>query len=183
MYFLRQLVRSIYKAVTGGGSTDLREFLHGLRIEITESKLDQLGSRVGAAVAAIFAVNLVGALFAISPLFLSSMAIVFGVVWPTWTSEFLGRTSQFVEDTRSVGRGEEPEQRKRSAAVRSALDKSRYHFYVRPDGTKKYYRVGQPWFGPLAGSKRDQSSSSSNLWPWQQTKKETQPKSLFPFFR
>lgn len=155
MYFVRRLVLSIYKALTGGGNADLREFLQGLRIEMSETRLNQVGERVRAVLAAIALVNLTGALFTISPLFLSILACVVGITWPSWAAEFVNRLGQFVDDTRSRGRGEVPR-------IRSSSDKSRYHYYVRDNGKKRYYRTGQPWF-----RRETDKGKQKKKWPWQ----------------
>ena len=136
--FVWRFFRSMWKAVTGGGSNDLREFLKGISIDMSESRVDQIGSRIGSTVAAVLAVNLTGALFAISPLFLSAAAVLFGVAWPTWVPELAQRFARFVDETRARGRGD--------PAPSRSVDKSKYHFFVRVDGKRRYYRAGRPWF-------------------------------------
>jgi len=138
-YFSRRLMRSVWKSVTGGGNSDLREFLKGLHIEMSESRLEQVGSRLSASIAAILAVNVVGAIFAISPTLLCSMAILIGVAWPTWVTELYDRTERFITETRARGRGEEPSRSKLGGYL-SSSSSSKY------DGKKRPSRTWTPWW-------------------------------------
>ena len=60
--------------LTGGGSSELQEFLKGIRVEISETRMNEISSRFGAAVAALVFVSITGALYTISPLFLAFLA-------------------------------------------------------------------------------------------------------------
>jgi hypothetical protein len=160
--FVRRFVRSVWKAVSGGGSNEFRDFLKGVRIDITDSQASMWGSRLGSVFAAVLAVNLTGALFAISPSLLSFLAILVGVVWPTWASEFYERLTLFAQEASARGRGD-------LKAVKRKVDKSKYHYFVRDDGSKRYYRVGRPWFEPQQPNdkrkKKDQKASDGG-WDW-----------------
>jgi hypothetical protein len=160
--FVRRFVRSVWKAVSGGGSNEFRDFLKGIRIDITDSQASVWGSRLGSVFAAVLAVNLTGALFAISPSLLSFLAILVGVVWPTWASEFYERLTLFAQEASARGRGD-------LKAVKRKVDKSKYHYFVRDDGSKRYYRVGRPWFEPQQANdkrkKKDQKASDGG-WDW-----------------
>jgi hypothetical protein len=161
--FLLALHRS--KLLTGGGSSELTEFLKGLRVDMSESRMNEISVRFGAAVAALAFVSVTGALFSISPLFLCGLAILVGIIWPTWVSEFYDRTSRFLEDTRARGRGDDPKSNVFSDLT-GRYDKSRFHYYVTMDGKKRYYRTGKPVFsggGTEAATKR----KAAKKWPWQ----------------
>ena len=166
-FSLGRFVGSILKALTGGGSSELREFLVGIRIGMSESRVNEIGIRVGAAVAALVATSVTGALFSISPLFLGFLAVLVGVVWPSWVTELFDRTSRFFEDTRAKGRGEDLVPGTFSQ-LSGRFDKSRYHYYVNLNGKKRYYRTGNP---PLSkgGTKEDKRKAHkpSANWPWQ----------------
>jgi hypothetical protein len=58
-------------------------------MDVRESGRDALGTRVGAILAALVAVNITGALFAISPTFLTIAALCVGLIWPSWVSELV----------------------------------------------------------------------------------------------
>jgi hypothetical protein len=161
-YFGRQFVRSVWKAVTGGGSNEFRDFLKGVKIEITDSQAMALGSRLGSVMAAVIAVNLTGALFAISPSLLSFLAAIVGIAWPTWTSEFFDRVALFTQETRARGRGD-------TTPSSTRVDKSKYHYFIRDNGKKRYYRTGRPWFGSPSNEKtrkKDRKNTSSEGWDW-----------------
>lgn len=86
----------------------------------------------------------VGALFTISPILLCTLAVVFGLTWPTWVQDFYDRTERFIDDMRARGRGEDT----RKGGSGSVGKKSgRYHYYIRQNGQKRYYRTGLPWLG------------------------------------
>jgi hypothetical protein len=129
--------------------------------------MNEISSRLGAAVAALAFVSVTGALYSISPLFLAFIAISVGVIWPSWVSEFYDRTSRFLDDTRAKGRGEEP---KPASNVFSQLtgryDKSKYHYYVTMDGKKRYYRTGKPVFS-ITQTEEERKRKMSKKFPWQ----------------
>jgi hypothetical protein len=85
------------------------EFLSGVGIDMKESVggWDALGTRVGAVIASLIAIHLTGALFAISPAFLALLAVVVGVVWPTWVTELFHRIRELTQEIRARGRGED----------------------------------------------------------------------------
>jgi hypothetical protein len=154
-----------------------KEFIQGIRKDMKNSELDAMGTRVGAIVGSLFAVYMIGALFAISPPFLAVLAVLVGFVWPTWASELFERVRLLTEETRARGRGEDffpTTLTLNTAKILGRYDKSRYHYYKRPDGSKKYYRTGQGWFGRSITSPQKGSSSSDALsWPWRiETKKQ-----------
>lgn len=175
-YFAGRFVSSLWRLISGGGtSQELSEFLRGIRLDISAARLDSIGARLGAIVAAIVGVNIAGALFTISPPFLMLLAVVMGLVWPTWFPELWDRCRRLFEDTRARGRGED-EKETRQPALARGVDKSRYHFYIDRNGKKKYYRVAQ---APLFRQRQD-STPKGFRWPWQKPP-EPQRKTLRDF--
>ena len=104
--WLKRFMSSLWNTITGGGSSELKDVLQGIRINISTSALDDVGTKIGAAVAALITVYLVGSCFAIAPMLLGSIAVVTGLVWPTWIPELLTRGREQVNDLRAQGRGE-----------------------------------------------------------------------------
>ena len=160
-----------------GPSGGWKEFTQGIRQDMKNSELDAIGTRVGAIVGSLIVVNMIGAVFAISPSFLALLAVLVGFVWPTWASELFERIRLLTEETRARGRGEDyfpTMPTLNTAKILGRYDKSRYHYYKRPDGSKKYYRTGQGWFGRSTTSPKKGSSPSEALsWPWRtETKKQ-----------
>jgi hypothetical protein len=102
----RRLLSGMWNAFTGGESAELKEALRGIRINISTSALDDVGTKLGAAIAALTTVYLVGSLFAIAPVLLGILAVVSGLVWPTWMPEFIERVREQLDDIRAQGRGE-----------------------------------------------------------------------------
>ena len=179
-FWLRRAIRSTWKTLTGRGDTRLREFFQGLRQELSETRRERLGP----AIVALFAGNLIGAFFTISPTFLSILAIIIGFSWPTWTTEFYTRVERLIRETRARGRGEIQSLPFVGRSNPIFYDKSRYHFYTRKDGTKQFYRTGKSWFtsgfSDSPDAKRAQDSSSP--WPWSKldTRKTQNDKSSSP---
>jgi hypothetical protein len=115
------------------------------------SGTDALGTRIGAIVASLVAINITGALFAISAPLLTLMAALMGIVWPSWVPELVERLKLLTEETRARGRGDENYSpasfnSMNTAKLLGRYDKSKYHYYKRPDGSKQYYRTGQSYF-------------------------------------
>ena len=142
-----------------GDGLGWREFLRGVWTDVqTSSEWDAMRVRLGAVIAAMMAVNLLGAIFSISPPFLFSAAALFGLIWPTWATELVARLRFLVDETRARGRGEGDRGRSPSstgirmtsspvvnaARLLGRYDKNKYHYYRRLDGSKRYYRTGQP---------------------------------------
>lgn len=173
-YFMGRFAASLWRLISGGGtSQELSEFLRGIRLDISKARLESIGSRIGAIVAALVAVNIAGALYTLSPSFLMFLAIVVSLVWPTWFPELLDRCRLLAEETRARGRGED----EREAPSRRGVDRSRYHYYINRDGRKKYYRVAQ---SPILQKRVPEEKRFR--WPWQ---KPQEPKRvpLLEFFR
>jgi hypothetical protein len=182
-YFCRRFIRSLWKAVTGE-SQELSEFLNGLSINLSESRVAQVSSSIGAAVTALLVVNLMGALFAISPQLLSILAVGASVAWPTWPAEVCERASSYLAETRARGRGEE-EPSAPSMPILS-FDKTRYNYFTRKNGRKRYFRSGKPWFAPTMKKPdsmewpwQKQKDSDSIEWPWQNQKDRRQQRGIF----
>jgi hypothetical protein len=56
----------------------------GIRINILESRMQDIGPCIGAAIMALVMVSVMGSMYAIAPRFLGFFAIASGVIWPTW---------------------------------------------------------------------------------------------------
>lgn len=175
-YFAGRLVASLWRLISGQGSTqELSEFLRGIQLDISKARLDEIGSRIGACITALIAVNITGALFTLSPTFLGIIAIFLGLVWPTWFPELLDRTRRLTEDTRAKGRGDETKERQSKKGTRG-VDKNRYSFYITRDGKKRYYRVTQT---PLFRQRQNEVKQGFR-WPWQKPEEPKRP-SIFDF--
>ena len=174
-YFAGRFVSSLWRLISGGGtSQELSEFLRGIRVDISASRLDSIGGRIRAMIIALIAVNIAGAIYTLSPTLLMLMAVAVGIVWPSWFSELWERCTRLADETRARGRGEDEKEQVSTRGV----DKNRYHFYINRDGKKKYYRVAQT---PLF--RQAQSSQQSGFrWPWQKPVEPKRP-SLWEMFQ
>jgi hypothetical protein len=141
--------------------------MKGIRVEISETRMNEMNARLGATVAALAFVSVTGVLFSISPVFLALIAILVGVIWPSWFSEFSDRTSRFLDDTRARGRGEEPSTSNVFSQLTGRYDKSRFHYYITMDGKKRYYRTGKPFFSNSAQREEERKRKLSKKWPWE----------------
>jgi hypothetical protein len=196
-YWMKGRIRMVVAYVRNHPNNSWNEFLSGVGIDMKESVggWDALGTRVGAVIASLIAIHLTGALFAISPAFLALLAVVVGIVWPTWVTELVHRIRELTHEIRARGRGEDgsssatsllPSTNTKSSVNTAKLlgryDKGKYHYFKRLDGTKRYYRTGQSIFAgggkPLNSKKNDKQKSTTNtntaalgqrLWPWSRT--------------
>jgi hypothetical protein len=156
----------------------------GAKSPVQERRQRQL-ARIRAIVGSIIAVNLANALFAIiSPFFWTVTAVAVGVIWPSWVSELLSRVSRLTAETRALGRGEELLSRAASPSSSSSssstmdtinnakvwlgmYDHTKYHYYTRPDGTKRFYRtIGRGTKHPHQPSSTARLSPPIFEWPW-----------------
>lgn len=185
-YWIGRYARKTMEAIRSSDwNSQLREFFRGVRTDLWSSGGRSWGARVGAVIASLFAVNVTGALFAISPTFLAILAIGVGIAWPSWVSELLGRVQTLGAETRARGRGEETTDTEsllststtNTAKLLGRYDKSRYHYYKRMDGTKRYYRTGQALF--RGRNKKPTAKAKSNkpvlTWPWTKPQKVKRP--------
>jgi hypothetical protein len=175
-YFLGRAVGNIWKTLTGKGGSEVKEFLRGIA-RWNEMEDESIGARLGAALWAAVAVSLTGALFSLSPFFLTFMALGCGYIWPTWPSEAADAITAFWNDRRR--RGVDVSERKLTNIAptpflsffsigkdigdgsKNGMNKNRYYFYRTRDGKKKYYRVGVP--GPF-GSIGNRRTVKKNRW-------------------
>ena len=154
-----------------GRNEPLREFSKGV--------YRSSNRRLRGIVAALVAVNLTGAIFAISPKLLCGLAILFGYLWPSWMEEFVNRTAKVINETRASGRGESHSLSQKKQSPRPAVTllwktnfkkdnkqtkRTKYGSFKRTNGKKKYYRAGQrSWFGKQQPNKHFTRKIS---WPW-----------------
>ena len=163
---------SLWRAVTDRGGENIIEFLQGLKLRLTTFRQDEWTSRLGACAAALLALHMTRALFRLSPILLSVLAVLFGLVWPSWWPELVARLSGFVDETRTRGRCDVTSNVNRSVSSRTSTvnspewGKIQYGDYImRADGTRRYFFK---WFRPTrhdvdARRKR----MEHQLWPWQ----------------
>jgi hypothetical protein len=195
-YWMGRWTRKTWKALLASRWTDsVRDYVKGVQTDLWNGGQGSIPARLGAVVASLIALNIVGALFVISPTFLALLAIGVGVAWPSWVAELASRLDTLTLETRARGRGEDIMSSTDSSAIQQLLmssnsrtntarllgryDKSKYDFFKREDGTKRYYRTGQSLFV----GRRDKDKKSSNInnnksstkpapvtfsWPWAQ---------------
>ena len=160
-YWLGRFVQTCWRTITGRETSELKEFLRGLQINVSETKLSEFGTRIGAILSAVIMVNLIGSLYAIAPAVVIVAAAAVGILWPTWLVELTGRVGEYFSSVRAVGRGESLSIQ--APKVRRKVDRSRYSHYVRQDGSKRYYRTGTNWVQETFGKK-----SKKETKPWYQ---------------
>jgi len=158
IHWFQKLLVAIYDAVTGGGNTELLEIVKGIKIQLDELNLETVSQRVGAATAALLAVNVVGAMFAIAPSILAVMAVVTGMIWPNWVGETYQKIKDLLEDTRARGRGGEKKiQNAKKKEEIIQVDKSNFHYFVNQNGRKQWYRTGQSIFSKFDDNESQES--------------------------
>lgn len=164
--WFKRLFHALWRAVRGGDNKEMNEIIKGIRIGFQELNLEVMSQRTGAAIAALVAVNFVGALFAVAPYLLGATAIVFGAIWPNWMGNTAKVIKEVIDETRARGRGEQitREQTQQRKEKLPFVDKKSFSFYIGKDGKKKWYRTGQSYRGN-ARSAIDKDNFSWRL-PW-----------------
>lgn len=168
--WFKRLFRALWGVLRGGSNAELNEIINGVRMGLQQLNLEIFSQRTGAAIAALVAVNFVGALFSVAPYLLGLTAIISGIIWPNW----MGNTSKvfkdFIDETRARGRGEQVVQKARDNAPKSKLpvvDKNSFSFYVGNDGKKKWYRTGKSYKNEYTTREGNDGSDTNIVWPWQ----------------
>ncbi len=153
--WFKKLLSAMLGAVTGGETSELRHIMKGVKIQIAELSLTIISQRMGAALAALLAVNVVGAMFAIAPSVLGALALISGLIWPNWVSEAYQKLKDVVDESRARGRGEtNTAGKKKSRGNKGPLmDRKNFGFFVQDDGRKQWYRTGQSIFSSFEDEK------------------------------
>jgi len=146
MDWFKRLFHALWGLVRGGDSKELSEITKGIRVGFQELNLEVVSQRTGAAIGALVAVNLIGAMFAVAPYLLGVTAIISGVIWPNWMGNTAKVIKEVIDETRARGRGEQiMKEQKQKKEKLPFVDKKSFHFYVGKDGKKKWYRTGQSY--------------------------------------
>ena len=197
-----QGVATCWKVVTGGASPETLHVMRGIRMALLDR--EALGQRAVAAFAVLCIVNVLGALFSVSPTVLGILAIMVGLVWPSWTSELRERLEILRDELEEMGRTNDKTDTAESLSIRSrrssssrkasiadpksaksnkatlarpsrrrdVVDKSKYSFYTKEDGTKRWYRTGQSQFSRKPNKKKSNNNKKNQeqqrriLFPW-----------------
>lgn len=157
-FWLKKFFHAVWNAVTGGGSNELVDVLNGVKIQLRELNLEIVSQRMGAALAAILAVNIVGAMFAIAPSLLGFLAVLSGLIWPNWVGAGYQRIKDLIAETSARGRGEQRKVVKTNNSATSnskapMVDRQNFNFFVDDNGKKQWYRTGQSMFSRLDDEK------------------------------
>eukprot|EP00551_Chaetoceros_affinis_P005296 CAMPEP_0203683896 /NCGR_PEP_ID=MMETSP0090-20130426/47757_1 /ASSEMBLY_ACC=CAM_ASM_001088 /TAXON_ID=426623 /ORGANISM="Chaetoceros affinis, Strain CCMP159" /LENGTH=838 /DNA_ID=CAMNT_0050553053 /DNA_START=174 /DNA_END=2687 /DNA_ORIENTATION=+ len=157
-FWFKKAFAAIWSVVTGGGTSELTEMFRGIKIQIRELNTEIISQRMGAAMAALLAVNIVGALFAVAPYLLGVIAVLSGMIWPNWLGSGYQRIKTIVEDTRARGRGEKKKKKQQiniNAPKKKIplIDRSNFHFFIKENGRKQWYRTGQSMFSKFEEEK------------------------------
>jgi len=149
--FFNRFFRAILKFITGGGSKELDELVLGVKIELSELNFEILGQQIGSGLAALVMLNLIGALFLVSPGLTGTIVFAGGCIWPTWIGGAYRRIVKTINEKTEKGR--------RQVLLLASAGEGKYHYFVRKDGSKRWYRTGTPVLGERLFENRDKSSS------------------------
>mmetsp|Transcript_50254 Transcript_50254/g.75672 ORF Transcript_50254/g.75672 Transcript_50254/m.75672 type:complete len:721 (-) Transcript_50254:93-2255(-) len=129
---------------TNNGTSELTELLRGIRINLSQLGTQEITQRVGSALAALVLANFIGVMFAVAPAWLGVIAFGIGVVYPTWLSQTFSEIGDLLNDTRAKGRKGDEEEKGGGGMLSGMKTNEKYNFFVRKDGTKRWYRTQQP---------------------------------------
>ena len=167
--WFRRLFHACWRVLRGGKSDELSHVVKGVKMGLQQLNLEVISQRMGATIAALVAVNFVGALFAVAPYLLGLTAVVSGIIWPNWMGNTAKLVKDVIDDTKARGRGEQVQQKNRDDPPRSKLpfvDKNTFSFYVGKDGKKQWYRTGQSYKTRTSSEVDNDGFDFSMSWPW-----------------
>lgn len=118
------LAYAIWDAVTGGGLSELRVILSGVRTNIEEMNWESSARMVGSGLMAFFAVNLVVALFEIVPTTTGFTAFIVGAIWPEWVRESYTGIRDILSGAAAKNRVEKEKRQKEAKINASTTRKS-----------------------------------------------------------
>jgi len=166
----------LYRSIVRGDGQAWNDFLTGIRAEVLRGELDTWAARVGAIVASLIAVNLLGSLYTISAPFVAIIATVLGLIWPTWIAELIDRIRQFGDDIMARGRGGKRKVPTRRGSSKAPATKSSL-FTPSPNLRKdkkaalqNKKRMERKRKAELR-RKRKQKENAGVLFPWERTEK------------
>ena len=84
MSWFGQLIFAIWDAIRGGGFSELRDIINGVKISFAEIGWEKSARMIGSGFLAFFTINLLVGIFEVSPKVISSIAFLVGVLWPEW---------------------------------------------------------------------------------------------------
>ena len=171
-YWATRWTRKTWKKIQNSNwSSTVQEYWKGIRTDLMQGRggSSSWGTRLGAIVATLIAVNITGALFAISPALLATIAVVIGMAWPSWVSELTNRLKDLTLETRARGRGE--------TVAHTAADN--YYFFQRKESPKRQsFLTGQRSSSSSnnnAKKKTKTTTSPSFAWPWSKPQRVRRP--------
>ncbi|KAL3922449.1 MAG: hypothetical protein SGILL_002202 [Bacillariaceae sp.] len=159
-YWLRKVNMWVKSSLKEGG---IQSLVASLRDDLTNG--DPASARVGAAIVAVALVNIGGALFSISPVFSNLLAILTAVLWPSGALDLLSRVRSPASERISRSRkAMDPSSSSLSTPnFLKRYDRNKYSFFIRPDGTRRYYRAGQS-MAPTAEKHKSGKKSSAGSY-------------------
>jgi hypothetical protein len=140
----------VWDAITGAGSSSLCEVLKGIQINISESRMQEIGPCIGTTIMALVMVSVVDSMYVIASQFLGFLATATGVIWPMWDQLQL-----LAVEFAAMGHGEAVDSYDPTShsGIPTSLsqqfglyDEKRYYFYYRQDDSRRWYGTGQPAF-------------------------------------
>jgi len=131
-----------------GHENDLSNFINGVRLSLSRVKFEIVSQRFGSGVAALVGINLLGALFTISPALLGFSAIAAGMMFPNWVAATYLKIQELGKQYSAIGRGEEVKMNNpaESKRISKRNNEHKYSYFLQENGKKKWYRTGNSIF-------------------------------------
>ena len=120
--WLNRLAYAFWNAITGRGLDDLKDIANGVKMSLIEINWETSARMIGSGFLAFFTVNLVVALFEVSPKLLSSFAFAIGILWPEWFRETYRNIRDLLAGTAAKSRAEK--EATRVAALKTSKTKT-----------------------------------------------------------
>lgn len=160
----KRLFRAFWGVIRGRSSKEIKELCKGIAVAAKELSLEVVSQRLGASIAALVGINLVGALFAVAPYLLGLVAILSGIIWPNWMANGTQMIQDAIAETRARGGGKAVTRERKQKNKKEKLQfvkRSTFSSYIGSDGKKKYYRTGQSF---KTGRADDDDGRSKNFF-------------------
>ena len=141
--FIKDLAQSIWNSLAGknGHEKDISDVMKGVQLSLSETNFETFSQRAGSGIAALVVVNFIGGLFTIAPSLLGLFAIGTGMIFPNWVAGIYVQVVDFLKDLRNRGRGGMEQIKSQTTTATS-----KYHFYIQPNGKKRWYRTANSKF-------------------------------------
>jgi hypothetical protein len=181
------VLHALWTASFFGGSSfaELNALVEETRKDLSSWNLERVAQRVGSSLTALVLVTLIGAMFAVAPVFLGLIAIVAGSLWPSWARDFVHEFRKrlilgddelsSVESTHKKQDGgivfplfheKRIEAKTALQGAQESVNMDDFYYYINQKGEKQWYRVGKSPFAKVEKPLKEKTNISDIVASW-----------------